>query len=118
MFRETYPYYLANEPHAPNADLEVLDKYTGETATRVAMADAEAIDRAIGAAHAAATPMRELRAYERQTVLDHCVRRFKDRAEELTMALCIEATESSMVSVAAAVWSAMRRISSATTRKP
>jgi len=91
MLKESYPYYLANEPSMPNTDLAVLDKYTGETATRVAMADAEAIDRAIGAAHAAATPMRELRAYERQTVLDHCVRRFKDRAEELTMALCIEA---------------------------
>ena len=35
--------------------------------------------------------MRELRAYERQMVLDHCVRRFGDRSEELTMALCIEA---------------------------
>ena len=35
----TYPYYLANEPEAPNHDLEVLDKYTGEVATRVALAD-------------------------------------------------------------------------------
>jgi acyl-CoA reductase-like NAD-dependent aldehyde dehydrogenase len=91
MLKESYPYYLANEPSMPNTDLAVLDKYTGEIATRVAMADAEAIDRAIGAAHAAAAPMRELRAYERQAVLDHCVRRFGDRAEELTMALCIEA---------------------------
>ena len=91
MLNESYPYYLANEPSMPNTDLAVLDKYTGEIATRVAMADVEAIDRAIGAAHAAATPMRELRAYERQAVLDHCVRRFRERAEELTMALCIEA---------------------------
>ncbi len=91
MLKESYPYYLANKSSKPNTDLEVLDKYTGEIATRVAMADAEAIDRAIGAAEAAATPMRELRAYERQTVLDHCVQRFRDRAEELTMALCIEA---------------------------
>jgi len=53
----------------------VLDKDTGEVATRVAMADAEAIDRAIGAAEAAAAPMRELRAYQRQAVLDHCVQR-------------------------------------------
>jgi acyl-CoA reductase-like NAD-dependent aldehyde dehydrogenase len=91
MLKESYPYYLANKPSMPNTDLAVLDKYTGEIATRVAMADAEAIDRAIGAAEAAATPMRELRAYERQALLDHCVRRFRDRAEELTMALCIEA---------------------------
>jgi acyl-CoA reductase-like NAD-dependent aldehyde dehydrogenase len=85
MLEESYPYYLANRPDAPNTDLEVLDKYTGEVATRVAMADAEAIDRAIGAAEAAAAPMRELRAYQRQAVLDHCVRRFRERAEELTM---------------------------------
>jgi len=91
MLRESYPYYLANRPSSPNADLEVLDKYSGEVATRVAMADAEAIDRAIGAAEAAAAPMRQLRAYQRQEVLDHCVLRFRERAEELTMALCIEA---------------------------
>ena len=91
MLKASYPYYLASRPSAPNADLEVLDKYTGEVATRVAMADAEAIDRAIGAAETAAAPMRELRAYERQAVLDHCVRRFRERAEELTMALCVEA---------------------------
>jgi acyl-CoA reductase-like NAD-dependent aldehyde dehydrogenase len=91
MLKESYPYYLASRPSAPNTDLEVLDKYTGEVATRVAMADAKAIDRAIGAAEAAAAPMRELRAYQRQAVLDHCVRRFRERAEELTMALCIEA---------------------------
>jgi acyl-CoA reductase-like NAD-dependent aldehyde dehydrogenase len=91
MLKESYPYYLANRPSTPNADLEVLDKYSGEVATRVAMADAEAIDRAIGAAEAAAGPMRQLRAYQRQEILDHCVRRFRERAEELTLALCIEA---------------------------
>jgi acyl-CoA reductase-like NAD-dependent aldehyde dehydrogenase len=91
MLKQSYPYYLANQPSMPNTDLPVLDKYTGEVATRVAMADADAIDEAIGAAEAAARPMRNLRAYERQAVLDHCVRRMRERAEELTMALCIEA---------------------------
>ena len=43
MLKQSYPYYLANRPDAPNTDLEVLDKYTGEVATRVAMADAEAM---------------------------------------------------------------------------
>jgi hypothetical protein len=32
----------------PSQDLEVTDKYTGKVATRVAMADAGTIDRAIG----------------------------------------------------------------------
>lgn len=91
MLNETYPYYLANHPVAANADLEVVDKYTGNVATRVAMADAAAIDRAIGAATDAAGAMRRLPPYERQKVLNHCVARFTARSEELATILCIEA---------------------------
>src|SRR5262249_7163354 len=53
--------------------------------------DAAAIDRAIGAAVAAEAPLRELPAYARQRALAHCARRFEERAEELALALCIEA---------------------------
>ena len=91
MLKETYPYYLANCAVSPNADLVVTDKYTGEVATRVAMADETAIDAAIGAAARAAEPMRRMPAHARQAVLNHCVRRFEERSEELAMALCIEA---------------------------
>ncbi|MEM6799073.1 MAG: aldehyde dehydrogenase family protein [Planctomycetota bacterium] len=91
MLQETYPFYLANKPEAPNADLAVTDKYTGEVATRVAMASAADIDRAIAAAVEATEPMRVIPPYERQAVLDHCVNRFKERQDELAMALCIEA---------------------------
>ena len=91
MLAETYPYYLANRAQAPNADLVVTDKYTGEPATRVALADAAAIDQAIAAAVEAAEPMARMAAYERQNVLNHCVARFTERAEELAQALCIEA---------------------------
>ena len=91
MLAESYPYYLANRPVPANRDLEVVDKFTGEVATRVAMADPDAIDRAISAALQAARPMAEMAAYQRQGVLQHCVRRFGERAEELAMALCIEA---------------------------
>ena len=91
MLRDSYPYYLANAAEAPNADLEVTDKYSGEVATRVALADDAAIDRAIGLAVEATEPMRELPAYARQEVLNHCVARFSERAEELALALCIEA---------------------------
>ncbi|HNR30317.1 MAG TPA: aldehyde dehydrogenase family protein [Candidatus Hydrogenedentes bacterium] len=90
QLKETYPYYLANEPQQPNADLEVLDKYTGKVATRVAMADAAAIDAAIGAAVEAVEPMCKLGAYRRQAVLEHCVARFKERFEELAYSLCVE----------------------------
>lgn len=86
-----YPYYLANKAEKPNTDLEVTDKYSGEVAYRVALADDAAIDRGIAAAVRATEPMREMKAYERQAVLYHCVRRFEERYDELAMALCIEA---------------------------
>jgi acyl-CoA reductase-like NAD-dependent aldehyde dehydrogenase len=91
MLRESYPYYVANRAEFPNRDLVVTDKYTGKAATRVAMADEAAIDRAIAAAVKAARPMQQLKGYERQAVLQHCVRRFTERAEELAESLCIEA---------------------------
>jgi acyl-CoA reductase-like NAD-dependent aldehyde dehydrogenase len=91
MLRENYPYYLANRAVYANRDLAVLDKYTGEEATRVALADEGAIDQAIAAAVQAARPLRELKAYQRQAVLQHCARRFSERAEELAESLCVEA---------------------------
>jgi len=91
MLKPTYPYYLGNEAVAPNADLIVTDKFSGEVATRVALADAAAIDHAIALAVATEKPMRKLASYERQAVLEHCVKRFRERFEELSMALCIEA---------------------------
>jgi acyl-CoA reductase-like NAD-dependent aldehyde dehydrogenase len=87
----SFPYYLANRPESPNTDLEVTDKYSGEVAYRVAMADVAAIDRAIGAAADAAAPMRRMAPYERQNVLNHCVTRFQARFDELALSLCIEA---------------------------
>lgn len=91
MLKASYPYYLANQANYANTDLAVTNKYTGEVATRVAQADAEAIEQAIAAAADAAEPMRRLRAYQRQRVLQHCVQRFTERFEELALALCIEA---------------------------
>ena len=91
MIREQYPYYLANEAAQPNADLVVTDKFTGDVATRVALADADAIDRAIAAAEAAFEATRAMPAYARQAVLDHCVVRFRERFDELAHALCVEA---------------------------
>src|ERR1035437_1021783 len=91
MLKETYPYYLANRPVNANRDLAVVDKFTGQVATRVARADAGAIQSAIAAAVAATGPMRQMPSFKRQGVLEHCVRRFRERAEELAAALCIEA---------------------------
>lgn len=91
MLQKTYPYYLANEAVYANTDLEVTNKFSGEVATRVAMADAATIDQAIAAAVAAETPMAALPPYERQAILNHCVQRLTERADELADALCIEA---------------------------
>jgi acyl-CoA reductase-like NAD-dependent aldehyde dehydrogenase len=91
MLKQTYPYYLANEPQSPNTDLDVTDKYSGKIATRVAMADADAIDAAIAAAVNAADAMRRLPPYQRQQILNHCVARFEASQDELALALCIEA---------------------------
>ena len=91
MSTPSYPYYLANRPQAPNADLPVLDKYRGTLAARVALPDAAAIERAIAAAVAAEAPMRALHADARQGVLEHCVARFRQREDELAEALCTEA---------------------------
>src|SRR4051812_46083153 len=91
MLKEAYPYYLANMAVAANTALAVLDKYSGEVATRVALADAATVDQAIAAAFAARAAMAAFTPDARRDVLEHCVRRFGERSEELALALCIEA---------------------------
>jgi acyl-CoA reductase-like NAD-dependent aldehyde dehydrogenase len=91
MLQKSYPYYLANEAVAANTDLAVTDKFSGEVATRVALAGADAIDKAIGFAEAVMPEMRAYPPFKRQAVLEHCVTRFRERFDELSMALCIEA---------------------------
>lgn len=89
--QDSYPYYLANKPVFANKDLVVTNKYTEEPATYVALADAEVIDKAIAAAEGSAEAMAKMPPYERQNILNHCVKRFQERFEELAYALCIEA---------------------------
>ena len=91
MLKKSYPYYLASRPVAANTDLEVLDKYTGKRATRVAFADAATVRKAIVAAYKAREAMAAFPPDARREVLEHCVRRFSERNEELALALCIEA---------------------------
>ena len=89
--REKYPYFLANEAVYANDDLIVTDKYTNQPATRVALADAKAIDNGIAATVLAAPEMEDMPSFERQQILEHCVTRFRERSDELAYALCIEA---------------------------
>ncbi|GBL05185.1 aldehyde dehydrogenase family protein [Glaciecola sp. KUL10] len=91
MLAKQYPYFLANEAVFANQDLTVTNKYTGEAATQVALADAKVIDQAIAAAEASQPTLNKMPAYERQAILEHCVKRFRERFDELAYALCIEA---------------------------
>jgi acyl-CoA reductase-like NAD-dependent aldehyde dehydrogenase len=89
--KDVYPLYLNNKAQQPNTDLAVTDKFTGEVAFRVALADSKTIDAGIAGAVEAVEPMARMAAYERQNVLQHCVNRFKERYDELAYALCVEA---------------------------
>lgn len=90
MAKLQYPLYLANKPRQPNAELAVVDKFTGEVAGHVALADAALLDEAIAAAANAATPMRRMASWQRKAVLQHLASRCKERRDELTEVLVIE----------------------------
>lgn len=91
MLNTSYPFYLASKPVFANEDLAVNNKFNGELIAKVALANAEHIDAAIAAADGAKDAMRKMPSYQRQQILNHCVTRFKERAEELAQALCLEA---------------------------
>ena len=91
MLKSQYPYYLANQAVYANQDLAITNKYTGQVVTHVALANEQAIDQALSAAVNAQHVMAQLPAYHRQQVLEHCVQRFKQRADELAYSLCLEA---------------------------
>ena len=91
QLKDVYPLYLNNEAVQPNTDLEVTDKYTNEVAFRTALATPDVIEKAIAGAVEATAPMAAMASYERQNVLQHCVDRFKERFDELSYALCVEA---------------------------
>jgi acyl-CoA reductase-like NAD-dependent aldehyde dehydrogenase len=91
QLKDVYPLYLNNKAVQPNTDLVVTDKFTGEVAFRTALATPDVIDEAIAGAVRAAPAMAKLASYEKRDVLDHCVRRFTERKDELAYALCVEA---------------------------
>ena len=91
MLKDRYPLYVANRPVTGTDEMSVADKFSGFPVTKVPYADRAMIEEAIAAAYAARTPMRKLSPHARKAVLEHCVRRFRERADELALALCIEA---------------------------
>lgn len=91
MLKKHYPYYLANQAQTSASTMEVYDKFSGDIATRVAVPDEAAVEKAIAAAVRATGPMKDFRPWARQAVLQHCANCFEERRDELAMALCIEA---------------------------
>lgn len=89
--QKQYPLYLANKPEQPNASLAVTDKYRGDVAAHVALADSATLDRAIAAAADAVEPIRRLGSWQRKAVLNHLLTRCRERAEELANVLVVEA---------------------------
>lgn len=89
--RKKYPFYLANKPKESGSTIDLIDKYSGEMVAKVEIADAKTIDQAIEAAVNAAPAVASMASYERQLVLQHCVKRFEERFEEIAGILCIEA---------------------------
>ncbi|MEN8153589.1 MAG: aldehyde dehydrogenase family protein [Acidobacteriota bacterium] len=91
MLKESYPCFLGNKAFCPNKDLEVTDKYTGKVVTRVPLADKKTINRAIELAENSKEKVSKMPSFKRQEILYHCIDRFKERFDELALALCIEA---------------------------
>lgn len=86
-----YPWYLANCPVKGKTFAEVLDKYSGKPVTEVPLVGVKEIDRAIAAAFDAREAMVAFPPDARRDVLEHCVRRFEEKRDELAHALCVEA---------------------------
>ncbi len=87
----SYPLYVAGFPESGQDELVVYDKFTNEPMARVGQAGAEQIERAIAGAVSASRAMAGMPAFKRQAILQHCVRRFEERFEELAGVLCREA---------------------------
>ncbi|WP_133479054.1 aldehyde dehydrogenase family protein [Cognatilysobacter segetis] len=85
------PLYVAGRPVTTNAWLDVHDKYSGDVAAQVARAEASHVEHAIAAAHGARAEMAAFPPDARRDVLEHCVRRFTERRDELADLLCTEA---------------------------
>ncbi|RYY80899.1 MAG: aldehyde dehydrogenase family protein [Moraxellaceae bacterium] len=90
QLKAQYPLYVANQPIETGSWLEVTDKYSNKVVSRVAQADPQTLEQAIAAAVGAEKAMAALKPFQKQEILLHCVKRFKERSEELAQILVIE----------------------------
>lgn len=88
----TVPLYLGGKPVQPNADLPVLNKYTGEEFCKVALADEDLVEKATEIASTKGRDaMRALPAYKRQQILQNVANQATKRRDEFGYYLAIEA---------------------------
>ncbi len=85
-----YPLYLANAKKITDDKLSVYDKYTQKLAAKVSMADVSMLKEAVSLAVKAAEPLRKMYSFERKNILQHCVKRLKERTDELVDVICTE----------------------------
>lgn len=88
--KDFYPLYLANVANDGKNDLAVTDKFTQDTVSCVARADADMLDDAIVAGVDALPAMQALYPYQKQEILRQCVEQIRERFDELVDALIIE----------------------------
>ncbi len=91
MLRAEYPYYLGKSAVIGAHKHCVFDKFTHAQAATFCLADAATIDKAIEMASDAQSAMASIKSYQRRDILEHCVKRFTERFDELANVLCIEA---------------------------
>lgn len=84
------PFFVAGRAQTSPTVIPVIDKNRGGDAVGICVPGAEAVDRAIESAAAAAEPMRQMPAYRRHDALIFVARRLRERAEELAKALVVE----------------------------
>lgn len=90
MFKDCYPLYLGNEPIFSAPTVDVTDKFTGKTVTKVSLATKEQINKAIELTIGAQEKLKKLASYEKQEILYHCVDAFKKEKEKFASLLSVE----------------------------
>ena len=85
-----YSLYLANKAVETQQLLDVDDKYQQQVFAKVSLADEHIVEQAIVAAVKAESAMAQLKPYQKQNILLHCVEQFKKRRDELTEILILE----------------------------
>jgi len=90
MITDNYQMFVCSEAKDSTAHIDVQDKYTLKTVSRVAMATTQAIEEAIEGALNVAPAMAAMPSYERKAVLQYVVCELQRLAEEIARIITTE----------------------------